>query len=165
MRDGNDYSDRLVDPRWQRLRLEVFQRDGFACRACGETALELHAHHSYYERAREPWQYPSESIVTYCHRCHEAEHGRSFAGDAAVLQLLRQAGFPLMEDRLTMAGAIRGDGEPLTPKQARELAFIVAVLVWRKAETWAAMLDICETAEAAVPRWSELLPPSHDHRV
>lgn len=163
MRDGADYSERLTDPRWQKMRLEVFQRDGFACRCCAETELELHAHHSWYERGRQPWEYPTDSVVTYCHKCHEAEHGRSFAGDAAVLHLLRKAGFPLLEDRLALVGALVGESkEPMTEKESREIAFIVAMLVWRRAETWAAVLDICERAEAALPRWSE--PPS-DKRV
>lgn len=154
MRDDTSYADRLVDPRWQRVRLEVFSRDGFACRCCGETQLELHAHHSYYVRGREPWDYPVASLVTYCKNCHEAEHGRSFAGDAGVLHLLRRAGFPLVEDRLALASAFVSDTHPLTEKEARELAFIVAVLVWRRAETWAVVLDACERAETAVPRWT-----------
>lgn len=128
--NGSAYARSRQDPRWQEMRLRVFNRDGWACRCCTRTDLELHAHHSYYEHGREPWDYPLDSIVTYCHNCHEAEHGRSFAGDAAVLQLLRKAGFPLLDDRLALAASFHGVGTALSPNEARELAFMVGVLAW-----------------------------------
>lgn len=67
----DSYADRLRDPRWQRLRLEVMQRDGFSCTLCGDSTSTLHVHHRYYERGRDPWEYPLDSLRTLCERCHE----------------------------------------------------------------------------------------------
>lgn len=65
------YSDTLKDPRWQRRRLEVLQRDNWACTLCGDTKSTLHVHHRYYERGMQPWDYPGESLRTLCESCHE----------------------------------------------------------------------------------------------
>jgi hypothetical protein len=118
----------LVDPRWQKVRLEVFERDDWRCRCCGNSESELHAHHSFYEHGREPWEYPLDSIITYCHGCHEAEHGRSFAGDAGVLQLLRKAGFATVEERVCIASAFVRDGPALSADALAEIEIVVRVL-------------------------------------
>ena len=68
------YKDQLRDPRWQKVRLRIFERDGFACRRCGRGDEELHAHHLVYRRDREPWEYEQEEILTLCNSCHEIEH-------------------------------------------------------------------------------------------
>jgi len=76
------YSEKLRDPRWQRKRLEIMQRDGFACRLCGDKENTLNVHHLYYDRDAEPWDYPSSALVTTCEVCHEdmhvARHGAMF---------------------------------------------------------------------------------------
>lgn len=68
------YSDKLKDPRWQRLRLEVFQRDDFRCTRCGNGNRSLHVHHEYYRRSLDPWEYPMDALKTLCERCHEITH-------------------------------------------------------------------------------------------
>src|SRR5947209_524789 len=65
------YSERLKDPRWQRLRLEIMQRDDFACKHCGDKEHTLSVHHSYYRKGLQPWEYPAESLLTLCGECHE----------------------------------------------------------------------------------------------
>jgi hypothetical protein len=30
----------------------------------------LEVHHTYYERGRDPWDYPINSLVTLCYACH-----------------------------------------------------------------------------------------------
>lgn len=32
----SDYSQKLLDPRWQRKRLEILQRDDFTCQVCSD---------------------------------------------------------------------------------------------------------------------------------
>lgn len=59
------------DPRWQRLRLEVMQRDGFACVACGSQDTTLNVHHGYYAKDREPWDYEEGTLWTLCEPCHK----------------------------------------------------------------------------------------------
>jgi len=51
------YSEKLKDPRWQRKRLEVMQRDDFTCRNCGAKDKTLHIHHVRYLKGFEPWEY------------------------------------------------------------------------------------------------------------
>lgn len=39
------YSEKLKNPRWQKKRLEIFERDGWKCRACQDEKSTLHVHH------------------------------------------------------------------------------------------------------------------------
>lgn len=64
------YSEKLKDPRWQKKRLDVFRRDGFACRDCGSTTRTLHVHHCHYEKG-DPWNTGEEFLLTLCESCHE----------------------------------------------------------------------------------------------
>jgi hypothetical protein len=68
------YSQLLLDPRWQRCRLEVFQRDGWRCRNCRTETRQLHAHHVAYLKGRAPWEYEQSWLVSLCGMCHDAEH-------------------------------------------------------------------------------------------
>lgn len=70
------YSEKLRDPRWQRKRLEVFQRDNFTCTHCGDDLNELQVHHLDYEPGKEPWEYPIEFLTTHCAVCHGKEQNR-----------------------------------------------------------------------------------------
>ena len=65
------YSEKLRDPRWQKKRLCVMQRDGFACRDCGDADSTLHVHHCHYEKG-EPWQTDERFLLTLCADCHDA---------------------------------------------------------------------------------------------
>lgn len=70
-----DYSSKFLDPKWQKFRLEVFQRDDFKCRHCGHGESTLHAHHTYYEDfGTDPWNYELHTVITLCDGCHSAEH-------------------------------------------------------------------------------------------
>lgn len=66
------YAELLRDPRWQRMRLEVLNRDHWACRRCDDPFTTLHVHHTFYERGRMPWEYHPDSLLTLCKTCHEA---------------------------------------------------------------------------------------------
>ncbi len=68
-----DYSDKLRDPRWQKLRLSVFQRDNWTCKKCGNKEKTLHIHHIVYHKNKEPWEYSMDDLMTLCEACHEAE--------------------------------------------------------------------------------------------
>lgn len=65
------YSEKLRDPRWQKKRLEVMERDEFTCVTCGRKDKTLNVHHWYYRKGNEPWDYPTESLVCLCEDCHE----------------------------------------------------------------------------------------------
>ena len=65
------YSERLQDPRWQKKRLRIMERDKFACRECGNTKNTLNVHHGCYIPGRDPWEYPDNVLRTLCEDCHE----------------------------------------------------------------------------------------------
>lgn len=67
------YSEKLKDPRWQKKRLEIFERDGFLCQNCFSKTKTLHVHHKYYLPVENPWEYPDSALVTLCEECHEQE--------------------------------------------------------------------------------------------
>lgn len=64
------YSDLLKDPRWQKRRLEILQRDKFTCQRCGDDKSTLHVHHGYYAKGMRPWDYDSDTLLTVCENCH-----------------------------------------------------------------------------------------------
>lgn len=65
------YWEKLKDPRWQRKRLEILERDGFACVACGANDRTLHVHHGVYRKGLEPWEADDDTLWTLCEACHE----------------------------------------------------------------------------------------------
>jgi hypothetical protein len=67
------YSELLLDPRWQRKRLEIMQRDDFTCQKCSCSSDTLNVHHCYYENGLSPWEYPDSSLLTLCKLCHSEE--------------------------------------------------------------------------------------------
>jgi hypothetical protein len=68
------YWQKLRDPRWQKRRLEIMDRDKFACRMCGNDRETLNVHHLAYERNGEPWDTDEYLLVTLCEPCHEEFH-------------------------------------------------------------------------------------------
>lgn len=67
------YAELLKDPRWQKKRLEVMQRDNFTCQHCGAQDKELQVHHLIYHKDYKPWEYQSDELITLCRKCHEVE--------------------------------------------------------------------------------------------
>ena len=79
------YSEKLRDPRWQKKRLCVMQRDGFACRDCGDEKSTLQVHHCHYEKGG-PWATDERFLLTLCGDCHEErgeieKHLKTFLGE------------------------------------------------------------------------------------
>lgn len=70
----SSYFDKLKDPRWQKLRLQMLNEAGFACEECGAEDNTLHVHHTYYEYGKDPWDYPQSSLKVYCEDCHDNAH-------------------------------------------------------------------------------------------
>lgn len=68
----NDYIKKLRDPRWQKMRLKIMERDEYACRQCGDSENTLNVHHCYYDD-KEPWDYESSSLLTLCEDCHKSQ--------------------------------------------------------------------------------------------
>jgi hypothetical protein len=68
------YSDKFKDPRWQKKRLEILERDKWTCQICFSTDSTLHVHHRFYEKGKDPWDYQENVLVTLCEGCHQEEH-------------------------------------------------------------------------------------------
>lgn len=68
------YSDLLKDPRWQKLRLRVFERDNFHCQLCDGHTTTLAVHHKRYIRGKKPWDYELNMLITLCEGCHSLFH-------------------------------------------------------------------------------------------
>lgn len=64
------YSEKLKDPRWQKMRLKVMNRDKFRCKLCKDDTTTLNVHHLSYEGGCEPWEYPLSNFETLCEHCH-----------------------------------------------------------------------------------------------
>jgi hypothetical protein len=83
------YAVKLKDPRWQKKRLEIFNRDNFTCRICGDTETTLAVHHLKYQG--EPWDAPNEKLITVCEDCHiEIEELKSEINDFNTLKILKR---------------------------------------------------------------------------
>ena len=67
------YSDLLKDPRWQKKRLEILNRDDFKCKCCGDEKSTLHVHHQFYLSNHKPWDYEDSILLTLCEECHLCE--------------------------------------------------------------------------------------------
>jgi hypothetical protein len=83
------YAEKLKDPRWQKKRLEVFERDEWSCQQCFDAQSTLHVHHKWYEKGRDPWDYPLESLITLCEDCHELENAERYAVDQKLIRAVR----------------------------------------------------------------------------
>lgn len=70
------YQQKLLDPRWQRKRLEILNRASFKCEMCGSDSDTLHVHHGYYERGLDPWEYESDTLHCLCAGCHDMAQDR-----------------------------------------------------------------------------------------
>lgn len=81
------YAKKLLDPRWQRRRLEILSRDRWTCQRCQDTEETLHVHHRYYSGS-DPWDAPDEALVTLCVSCHSDESETRRPIEAAIVRAL-----------------------------------------------------------------------------
>jgi|LGOV01.1.fsa_nt_gb hypothetical protein len=87
-----EYAGKWKDPRWQKKRLEIFERDEWTCRFCGEKEETLAVHHLYYEKNKDPWEYDTGALITLCQICHESEHEFRKESETFVLEMLERCG-------------------------------------------------------------------------
>ena len=86
------YAEKLMDPRWQRKRLEAMELHGFLCCDCGDDRKTLHVHHIFYERGLDPWDYPADVLRVLCEDCHAKETRRKRAFDLALREFSLNGG-------------------------------------------------------------------------
>jgi len=68
-----NYAQKLKDPRWQKKRLNILNRDQWTCQKCGDSTKTLNVHHRGYVRGKEPWEYDDWMLSTLCEPCHREE--------------------------------------------------------------------------------------------
>lgn len=82
------YSKKLLDPRWQKKRLEVMNRDNFSCVYCGDNESTLNIHHESYKT--NPWESPLDDLKTLCIDCHGLiEHYKSIKEDHKIYKIIK----------------------------------------------------------------------------
>jgi hypothetical protein len=88
----SEYAKKLLDPRWQKRKSEIQIRDDFTCQACGDKSTTLHVHHRWYERGRDPWDYPDSALVLLCVTCHDFEKDERPSCESSLLRAAKVSG-------------------------------------------------------------------------
>jgi len=83
------YAEKLRDPRWQKLRLLILERDNWQCTDCLDKTSTLHVHHLDYEKDVEPWDYPEYYLITLCETCHKEYESGKREREWAIIKSLR----------------------------------------------------------------------------
>lgn len=83
------YSDKLKDPRWQRRRLKILERDNWACVSCHIDNETLNVHHLKYHPSGNPWEVEDRHLITLCEDCHKEEHSSRKAYEERLLDALK----------------------------------------------------------------------------
>lgn len=99
------YSEKLRDPRWQKMRLKIMERDKFKCQHCYSAEKTLNVHHAFYTKGAAPWEYEDSALLTLCEDCHGQVELRN------RLILAATAASPHRQMRLlNYLSAMNGDG-------------------------------------------------------
>ena len=81
------YAEKLKDPRWQKKRLKVLERDSWECTSCGGKEDTLHVHHLKYAKSSNPWDSKLSDLETLCEPCHTYKTGRKKLRDNIISQI------------------------------------------------------------------------------
>src|SRR5665647_714409 len=99
------YAELLRDPRWQKKRLEIMQRDEFTCQCCFDSESTLNVHHCHYEKGKLPWEYDGMALITLCESCHEQETAELYIAKQSLLKSLSKHGW-LASDYMRLSKAV-----------------------------------------------------------
>lgn len=80
------YAEKLKDPRWQKKRLQILEREKFTCQYCSDTETELHIHHLRYPKSGDPWDVNDSDLMVLCKHCHNIEESYK-KNDAIVFKM------------------------------------------------------------------------------
>jgi hypothetical protein len=80
----NTYAEQLLDPRWQKKRLEILDYFNFQCEICGDDKSTLHVHHKRYIRGRKVWEYENKQLACLCKICHSNQHDSEHKFDELI---------------------------------------------------------------------------------
>lgn len=115
------YAQKLKDPRWQKMRLEVLQKADFKCTDCDDETSTLHVHHTEYVWGKNPWEYDPDTLVCLCEACHAEQIGEN------VKTILRGASY---ERTLRLSNLIESIAFLVTTKDRSEKrCFAVSAII------------------------------------
>ena len=136
------YGDKLLDPRWQKRRLEILNRDSWKCQGCFATEKTLHVHHEWYAKSGDPWDVPDAALMALCEAAPSDELLGVMAADF-VYSLLYQHADTFLED---IDRAARGH-----PRFRSALAAATSLTSWK------ANPSTPGTARAPASSWSAMV--------
>lgn len=121
----SEYSEKLKDPRWQKMRLKVLERDEFTCKFCKSKEKTLHVHHLIYEWGKDPWEYKIDNFLTLCKLCHKDEKENRKYLESKVIDPFKS--FPI-DNMLHLSSAIDNFKNSESPHPCPSLVFWAAVM-------------------------------------
>jgi 5-methylcytosine-specific restriction endonuclease McrA len=97
------YKEQLRDRRWQIKRTKILTRDNNECQNHNCKHKEDHrvlveVHHLYYIDNTLAWDYPDDTLISLCSKCHSDEQNRP-KEEQYLIRTLRMKGF-LVSDLL-----------------------------------------------------------------
>jgi len=113
------YAEKLKDPRWQKKRLKVFERDNWRCVYCNDENLTLHIHHERYE-GNNPWDTPDEYLKTVCSPCHEFLEIVKETDPNVSVTVLTKIESEITKGNYLFGFVLQSDGETLVSLAARQ---------------------------------------------
>ena len=72
-----EYRKLLQNPKWQKKRLEILQRDNFSCVVCGngiDTDTQVHVNNLSYRKVCMPLECDINDMIVLCQKCHQRIH-------------------------------------------------------------------------------------------
>jgi hypothetical protein len=97
---SDDYSRKLQDPRFQKLRLLILSAANWKCEDCSSGTIEFQLHHCAYIRGKEPWQYGIDLLMCLCDTCHKKRQDRENAFRVALGRITRHLPPEQLEDEV-----------------------------------------------------------------
>lgn len=96
------YQEQLDTKEWKDKRVEILIRDNFTCQHpdCG-SKIRLEVHHVDYLDDLKVWEYPSDMLLTLCHKHHSVEQNRK-KSEIYLINTLKMKGF-LLSDLLAFS--------------------------------------------------------------
>lgn len=99
----------LKNPKWQRMRLEIMDRDNWTCTKCYAKDKFLHVHHRLYIDGRKPWEYCISDLETVCESCHFDIHRIQKLYSSAPLEVKFNMWYELIGDSPKVKNIIKHD--------------------------------------------------------
>lgn len=113
---SSDYATKLQDARWQKRSAELKTKANWKCQdaGCQREHSPLQAHHIYYEKGRDPWDYPDEAFLVLCDECHAdrqklertIKRELSIALRGVPIRRLEKVAWRLIEESMKEAGLV-----------------------------------------------------------